>query len=144
MTQPATITTVLGFDYGLKRIGVATGQTITATATPLTTLVQDDRDTHWELIADLVVTWQPDAIVVGIPTLLDGTATDMTRAARAFAAELEQRYHLPVFLFDETLTSREAEERLKQQGKLGQHNKSEIDKMAAAIIVQGWLDQHTA
>ena len=135
------ITTVLGFDYGHKRIGVATGQTITCTATPLTTLTASADGAHWPQIDELVQQWKPDALLVGIPYMLDGKETEMSQAARDFKHQLEQRFALPVMLVDETLSSYQAEAMLKQNMKIDQHNKAEIDKMAAAVIVQGWLDQ---
>ncbi len=135
-----SITSVLGFDYGHKRIGVATGQTITCTATPLTTL-DTGGDAHWSRIAELVAQWRPDALLVGIPYLLDGGETAMSQAARDFKQQLERRFALPVMLVDETLSSYQAEAILKQHMKIAQHNKAEIDKMAAAVIVQAWLDQ---
>ncbi len=136
-----SVTSVLGFDYGRKRIGVATGQTITCTATPLTTIETRGDGSHWQQIDELIRQWKPDVLLVGIPFLLDGGETDMSQATRDFKQQLEQRFTLPVMLVDETLSSCQAEAVLKQQMKLDQHNKAEIDKMAAAIIVQGWLDQ---
>ena len=138
----AAITSVLGFDYGLKRIGVATGQTVTGTSTPLTTIVQNEDDSHWREIEQLVTRWKPDVLLVGIPYMLDGSETEMGRHARKFRSQLEQRFGLPTELVDETLSSFQAEQELKQNMQLGQHNKAEIDRMAAAIIVQSWLDQH--
>lgn len=135
------ITSVLGFDYGHKRIGVATGQTITGTASPLTTVFVQSDDSHWQQIDELVTQWKPDALLVGIPYLLDGSETDMSRSARDFKNTLQQRFGLPVYLVDETLSSYQAEAILKQNMKIDQHNKAEIDKMAAAVIVQGWLDR---
>jgi len=136
-----SITTVLGFDFGHKRIGVATGQTITCTATPLTTLTASADGAHWPQIDELVRQWKPDALLVGIPYMLDGKETEMSQATRDFKQQLEQRFALPVMLVDETLSSYQAEAMLKQNMKIDQHNKAEIDKMAAAVIVQGWLDQ---
>jgi putative Holliday junction resolvase len=136
-----SITSVLGFDYGLKRIGVATGQTITSTATPLTTIKQSADGSHWQEISAVVAKWKPDALIVGIPYMLDGSETEMSQHTRDFKQQLEQHYQLPTFLVDETLSSYQAEATLRQNMKIGQHNKAEIDKMAAAIIVQSWLDQ---
>ena len=136
------ISKVLGFDYGASRIGVATGQTITGTSTPLTTLQNQNHCPDWARIQQLVAEWRPDALIVGLPFHVDGSESEMTRKARGFCNELEQHFALPVFQVDETLSSREAEQRLKKNIKLGQHNKHEVDKMAAAIIVQSWLDQH--
>lgn len=136
------ITSVLGFDYGLKRIGVATGQTITSTASPLTTIDHSGDNSPWQQIGELVQQWKPDALLVGIPYMLDGSETEMSQHAKHFKQQLEETYQLPTYLVDETLSSFQAEETLKQNMKIGQHNKAEIDKMAAAVIVQSWLDQH--
>jgi len=135
-----SINTVLGFDYGEKRIGVATGQTITASATPLTTLTAVNQKPDWNKIEKLISEWKPDALIVGLPTYLDGTPSEMTKKAQRFSRQLDGRFHLPVYLINEALSSFEAEQHITK--KKGQHNKQEIDKMAAAIIVQSWLEQN--
>jgi len=135
--------TVLGFDYGIRRIGVATGQTITASATPLTTLNSINQKPDWTTISQLIEEWQPNALIVGLPTYLDGSHSEMTEKALKFSRQLEGRYNLPVHTINESLSSYEAEQELQQHKKIGQHNKQEIDKMAAAIIVQSWLEQNT-
>ena len=131
---------VIGFDFGLKRIGLATGQTITGTASPLITLQAVNQKPDWENIATQIRQWKPDALIVGIPYQPDGGESDITRAARNFSRKLEQRFNLPVYTIDESLSSYEAEEQLKQDIKITKHNKHEIDKMSAAIIVQSWLN----
>jgi putative Holliday junction resolvase len=139
MSDPI-IRTVLGFDFGLKRIGLATGQTITGTASPLTTLQAVNQQPDWESIETQIRQWKPDALIVGIPYTPDGGESDITRAARNFSRKLGQRFSLPVYTIDESLSSHAAEEQLRQNIKISKHNKHEIDKMAAAIIVQSWLD----
>ncbi len=136
----AAINRVLGFDYGQQRIGIATGQTITATATPRLTLDQLDGNPDWPAIEEQVRNWQPDALLVGMPFHLDGGENRMTRQVEAFANGLKKRFGLPLFFVDERLTSHEAESILKKNMKINRHNKKEVDKMAAAIIVQHWLD----
>ncbi len=133
--------TVLGFDYGLRRIGVAVGQTLTATATPLTTIHAQDGQPDWESIGALISEWSPKALVVGLPLNMDGTEHEMTQAARTFAAQLQTRYHRPVHLVDERLSSLEAERILNAQGKRGRSGKTDIDKIAAQLILQSWLAQ---
>ena len=132
----------MGFDFGLKRIGLATGQTITGTATPLCVLQAVNQKPDWASIASQISQWRPDALVVGIPYLADGGESDITRAARNFSKQLGQRFKLPVFNVDESYTSYAAEQLLKTDTKIAKHNKHEIDKMAAAMIVQSWLDSH--
>jgi len=138
MTTATNIQTVIGFDYGERRIGIATGQTITASATPLTTLNSINQKPDWDEIEKIINEWKPDALIVGLPLFLDGSDSEMTKKAQRFSRQLEGRFHLPVHLINESLTSFEAEQHLT---KKNQHNKQEIDKIAAAIIVQSWLEQ---
>jgi putative Holliday junction resolvase len=140
MQAKTAIRSVMGFDFGLKRIGIATGQTITGTASPLTTLQASKQKPDWENIEVHIRRWKPDALIVGIPYLLDGGESDITRAARNFCKQLERRFNLPVYTIDESLSSFEAQQQLTQDMKIAKHNKHEIDKMAAAIIVQSWLN----
>ena len=135
------ITNVLGFDYGKKRIGIATGITITGSATPQKTLKQINGNPDWEAIADQIQQWKPQALIVGMPYHTDGSENEMTATVRQFAYELKKRFKLPLIEVNEALSSQQAEEILKQDMKINQQNKHEIDRMAAAIIVQRWLDQ---
>ena len=137
----APIITVLGFDYGARRIGIASGQTITSTATPITTLTAVNSSPDWDGIHKLIKQWNPDALIVGMPYFLDGKESEMTKTVQNFCDELEKRFGKSVLKVNETLSSYEAEQALKKKLKIGKHNKQEIDKMAAAIIVQSWLDQ---
>jgi len=135
------ITSVLGFDYGKKRIGVATGQTITFSATPCKTLDQIDGNPDWSAIKTEIEQWKPQALIVGMPYHTDGSENIMTAATRQFCHELEKRFKLPVIEVNEALTSYQAEKVLKENIKINKQNKHEIDRMAAAIIVQSWLNQ---
>ena len=135
-----TIQQVLGFDFGEQRIGVATGQTITCNANPLITLNSINNKPDWAQIEKLIKQWKPDALIVGLPYYLDGSKSDMTARCEKFGRQLEGRFHLPVYTLNEALSSFEAEQFLRDK-KL-QHNKQDIDKIAAAIIVQSWLEQH--
>lgn len=129
--------TLLGFDFGKRRIGIAVGQEITGTASALCTLSARDGAPDWERITALIGEWRPGTLVVGLPHHADGTDSDMTRAARAFAQQLEARYRLPVATMDERLSSHAAAE-LQRDGS-GSGNSS-IDAIAAQIILQDWLD----
>lgn len=135
-----TIQQVLGFDFGEQRIGVAIGQTITRSANPLTTLNAVNHKPDWVSIEKLIQQWQPDALIVGLPFYLDGSSSEMTKRAEKFSRQLEGRFKLPVYTLNEALSSFEAEQFLQDKKK--QHNKQEIDKIAAAIIVQNWLEQN--
>ena len=133
--------TLLGFDYGTKRIGVAVGQDITRTVTPLTTLHCSNETPDWEAISKLIAEWKPDRLVVGLPLHLDGTSQPLTDRAQRFGNQLKGRYNLPVELVDERLTSHEAEMELATQK--GKTTKADIDALAAALILQSWLNQHS-
>jgi len=135
------IETVLGFDFGTKRIGIATGQVLTGNANPLTTLTNVNNKPDWESIEKLIAEWKPQALVVGLPYLLDGKETEMTIRADKFSRRLHGRFGLPVFTISETLSSFEAEEILKQNKKIDKQNKHEIDKLAAALITETWLQE---
>jgi putative Holliday junction resolvase len=128
--------TLLGFDFGTRRIGVAVGQELTRTATALITLTSRDGGPDWPSISRLIEEWHPDALVVGLPLNLDGSESESSRLARRFGNRLAGRYNLPVFTADERLSSSEAEAILAEQGRF---EKADIDKLAAQLILQGWL-----
>ena len=133
--------TLLGFDYGTKRIGVAVGQDISHSVTPLTTLSSQNDKPDWNAISKLIAEWQPDRLVVGLPLHLDGSTQPLTEKAQRFGNQLKGRYNLPVEMVDERLTSHEAEAELAAQG--GKVAKADIDALAAALILQSWLDQQS-
>ncbi len=134
--------TVLAFDYGRRRIGVAIGQTLTGTATPLTTLHCDDGRPDWTAIAALIDEWRPHTLVVGMPRHLDGGEHELCAEIERFCRQLDGRFHLPVCTVDERLSSAEAETRLKglrSQGRRRKLRKDEIDQLAAAIMLETWM-----
>ncbi|MBL4763316.1 MAG: Holliday junction resolvase RuvX [Gammaproteobacteria bacterium] len=134
-----TIKTLLAFDFGTKRIGIASGQTITQTATALKTLHAVKNKPDWDKIAQLIQQWQPNALVVGLPLTLDGGEQAMTKAARRFARQLHGRFHLSVFEVDERFSSTDAEIRLQESGDHWEED--EIDGQAAVIILEMWFSQ---
>jgi putative Holliday junction resolvase len=129
--------TLLAFDYGEKNIGVAVGQTLTGTANPLETIRVSGSSPDWNAISRIVKTWQPDALVVGLPLNMDGTEQKVSRRARRFGNQLLGRYQLPVHLVDERLTTREARDRLASEGRAG----SDDHPVAAQIILESWLNE---
>ena len=129
--------TLLGFDFGTKRIGVAVGQELTRTATAQVTLNSRDGGPDWASISRLIEEWQPDALVVGLPLNLDGSESESSRLARRFGTRLAGRYNLPVYTADERPSSNEAEAILAEQGHFA---KADIDKLAAQLILQSWLE----
>lgn len=135
----------LGFDFGLRRTGVAVGQTLSASATPVTVLKMTDGVPDWSLIDGLIKEWAPDRLVVGLPYTMHGGEQDITRRARGFAAELEQRYPCPVLTVDERLSSKEAEARLRELRQQGRRRvrREDIDCAAACVILESWFhSQH--
>ncbi len=135
-----TLTTVLGFDFGTRNIGVASGQVITRTATALPSLKARDGIPDWQQIEALIDEWRPDAIVVGIPLNMDGTESEMSRRARKFGNRLHGRWGLPFYPADERLTSFEAKEWAGRLGHKGHYGANPVDAMAAQIILETWLN----
>lgn len=135
--------TYLGFDYGWRRLGIAVGERLTGSARPLTTLPCRQGQPDREALVHLIETWQPEALVVGIPRHADGSASDTTVQAIAFARWLEQRCGLPVHQTDERLSSHEARTRLQAAGQRvqGAAGKALVDRLAAQIILETWLSE---
>lgn len=131
------MSTLLGFDYGTHKIGVAVGQRITGTATPLTTLGRVQGQPDWRGIGVLIKEWQPEGFVVGLPTEMSGREAPLATRARRFARQLEGRFHLPAHLADERLTSRTAWEHL---GVRAAKDPTRVDAMAAKLILETWLN----
>ncbi|MGN2253469.1 Holliday junction resolvase RuvX [Frateuria sp. GZRe12] len=133
---------VLGFDVGSKLIGVAIGNTITASARALAVIPVRDNGPDWAQLDTLHKQWQPDTLVVGLPLALDGTVQPATRLARRFAEHLRERYQAPVALVDEQHSSQEAAQRFAQARAAGTKRRSDaatIDAEAAAVILERWL-----
>jgi len=135
------VTTVLGFDYGELRVGVALGQSITGCGRPLTTLRNRERHSiDWAAIGTLIEQWRPQALVVGLPVDDDGVPYPVAEAIRRFGNRLHGRFGLPVYYADERLTSNEATRRMQAPaGK--RRNEAPIDAMAAAVILDTWFCQ---
>jgi putative Holliday junction resolvase len=138
--------TVLGFDFGTRRIGVAVGQTLTGSARPLTTLRSSNAQADWAAIGLLIKEWQPAHLVVGLPVNMDGSEHELAATVRAYAEELHTRYALPVHLIDERLSSHEAQKIAVGMGGRGapssQAAKEAVDRIAAQVILETWLSQH--
>lgn len=141
--KPQAYGTILAFDFGEKRIGVAVGDTLVGIAHPLQTISAESNDVRFATIAGLIAEWQPAQLVVGLPTYLDGTEHAMTQLSKKFARRLEGRFHLPVALVDERLSSAEASQSLKQAGIGGRRQKPMLDQVAAQHILQSFLDNQT-
>ena len=138
---------VLAFDFGRRRIGVACGDTVSRSATPLEAVPVNAGGPRWEMIDALLREWQPTLAVVGLPYNVDGSDSAMTVVAREFAADLGHRCRLQVVLVDERYSSREAEARLKSARASGlrRHRvaKADIDAEAACVILERWFTEQT-
>jgi putative Holliday junction resolvase len=133
--------TILAFDFGTRRIGVAVGEMMLGTARPLTTISVEANDARFVAIDKLINEWRPAQLVVGLPLSLDGEAHEMTDRCRRFARQLEGRFRLPVLLVDERLTSTSADERLREQGRDWRSRKASVDAEAATILLQSHFDE---
>jgi putative holliday junction resolvase len=136
--------TVLAFDFGTRRIGVAVGNTLTRAAQPLTTIDRNRDDERLAAIAALIEEWRPNVLVVGIPVHADGAAHAMTARAQQFARKLSGRFRLPVELADERWTTQLAQTALDEAGAGGRKGREIRDQVAAQIILQGWFDDRGA
>mgnify|MGYP001447446748 CR=1 FL=1 len=135
--------TLLGFDFGLARIGVASGELETGLASPLTTLREESNDARFAAIARLIAEWRPVALVVGLPAHLDGREHELTARCRRFANQLHGRFALPVCTVDERLSSVAAEAELAAAGVRGwRERKDVLDAAAARLILQSFLDSN--
>lgn len=131
--------TVLGFDFGAKRTGVAVGETSTRIANALGTIAAEANELRFAAIDAYVKEWKPVAFVVGQPRHADGAPHEVAKLAAKFARRLAARYKVPVALVDETLSSAEAQAQLRDARPRGSR-KGDVDALAAAVILQGFLD----
>jgi putative Holliday junction resolvase len=138
---------ILAFDYGTRRIGVASGDTLTRTARALTTLERSG-GLPWPAISKLIDEYRPAQLIVGVPYNMDGTTTAHTAATRSFARELHARHAIAVALVDERLSSREAEAQLREARagglKRGRVTHADVDMTAAKVLLERWFQDPSA
>ncbi len=135
--------TYLGFDFGHKKIGVAVGQLITATASPLQTIKSINQTPNWEIISQIMKQWQPVGFVVGISTQEDGSDNIITPRMRKFCRQLEGRFKKPAYPQDERLSTFEAKQLLFDELHLSATKLWEVqDQLAAQLILQSWLSDN--
>lgn len=130
---------LIAFDFGMKRIGVAIGQTLTQTARPLATIPAKEGVPHWHTLISLIKKWQPDGLVVGIPYNMDGSDQAITHCARDFAKQLRDKFQLTVYEIDERLTTKDAREKLFLQGGFKALQDGQVDRIAAKLILENWF-----
>ena len=122
---------ILGFDFGVKKIGIAVGQQVTRTANPLTIIRARDGIPDWDALDNIMNEWRPTQLVVGLPLNMDDTPSDMSALAEKFGRRLNGRYNLPVEMMDERLSTFEAQQRAEGE--------ETVDAIAATVILESWL-----
>lgn len=136
---------IIGFDFGQLRIGVAIGQGLTQTTRPIDTVVVKQYKPDWDHISRLLEKWQPDLVIIGLPLTEDGGEQEMSKRARRFANQINGRYQLPIELVDERFSSAEAEHIIRDARRSGQlkrkNSKRAIDQVAAELIIQTWWSE---
>ncbi len=133
------MSTILAFDFGMRSIGLAIGQVITGTASPLPALKAKDGIPNWDTIEATIKEWQPESMVVGLPLNMDGSEQDITQNVKRFVGRLKHKYKLPVHLHDERLSTVDAKAKLFELGGYKKLNKQKIDSVSACLIFESWL-----
>ena len=132
--------TVLSFDFGTKSIGVAVGQEITGTASPLAALYARDGVPDWTLVQKIYDEWQPNLVIVGLPLNMDGTEQPVTLLAKRFANRLEGRFKVKVDTWDERLSTVDAKAMLFELGGYKKLTKDKVDSVSACVIFTSWAE----
>jgi putative Holliday junction resolvase len=133
--------TVLGFDFGKKYIGIAIGQQLTGSASPLGSVKAKDGIPQWDNIKKYIDEWQPDLLVVGLPLNMDGSEQQITLDTRKFAKRLQGKFGKPIVLQDERLTTAAAKSELFDQGGFRNLSKDNIDAQSAKLIIESYFEQ---
>ena len=128
---------IMGFDFGTKKIGVAIGQTVTATATPISINRVENGVPNWCVLEKLINQWKPERFVVGLPLNMDDSSSNMSRRAIWFSSELEKRFGIAVSNVDERLSTFEARQILKDGAT--KSRQEDLDDKVAALILESWL-----
>ena len=128
---------IMGFDFGTKKIGVAIGQMVTATATPISIIRVEKGVPNWFMLEKLINQWKPERLVVGLPLNMDDSHSNMSRRALKFSSELENRFGIAVSNVDERLSTFEARQ-LYKNGRT-ESSQEELDDKVAALILESWL-----
>lgn len=129
----------LGFDFGLKKMGVAVGQFVTCTAQPIGVIFAKDGVPEWAQIEKIIREWRPVCLVVGLPKAVDGSSLSVTDKVEVFAKDLE-RFNLQVYLTDERMTTKEARSHLFESGGYKALKYGKVDSVAAAVILEQWMN----
>ena len=128
---------ILAFDFGTKKIGVAVGQTITKSSSPLAVVFNKDNRVNWDQILEIINEWQPQLMLIGKPLNMDGTPSDMMKQVNKFYTKLQKETNIACELVDERLTSFEAKQLAEADSK-----STRIDNLAAKIFLDNWMEHH--
>ena len=129
----------MAFDYGLRQIGVAVGNSLLRSTQPLAVIHAKEGVPNWQALTQLIEEWRPELLVVGDPLNMDGSESELCQRARKFARRLHGRLGLPVEMADERLTSFEAKQISRERGHRGNYKRDPIDSQAAELVLQTWL-----
>ncbi|WP_199611408.1 Holliday junction resolvase RuvX [Flocculibacter collagenilyticus] len=132
--------TALAFDFGTKSIGIAVGQEITASATPVTAIKARDGIPNWDDIEKIINEWQPDVLVVGLPLNMDGTTQEVTYRAKKFGNRLHAKFKVPLEMHDERLSTADAKADLFSTGGFKNLSKGNVDSASACVILESWFE----
>lgn len=137
MPDPGRNGVILAFDFGTRQIGLASGQTVTRTASPLTALPARDGTPDWPALEQLIRDWKPSLLLVGLPLNMDGSESPFSARARKFARRLQGRTGREVLMVDERLSTREAKERDGRRS--GSYRDQPVDAIAACVVLETWF-----
>lgn len=130
----------LGFDFGMKSIGLAFGQTISATATEIKPLKAINGAPNWQDLSRVIDEWQPDVFVIGLPLMPSGEKSEFCSRCERFGNRLNGRYNIPVHYMDERYSTLEAKSEAHHRGRRGSYRDAPVDSIAARLILETWLD----
>lgn len=133
---------ILSFDFGTKSIGIAVGQKITSSASPVKSIKAHDGQPNWDTVEAIINEWKPSLLVIGLPLNMDGSEQPMTLKAKKFANQLHGRFGLPIHLQDERLTTTDARTRLFELGGYKALKKDQVDAISAVLILESYFEQH--
>lgn len=142
MSQTIGQRTLIGFDFGTKSIGIASGNELTGSASPLLSVKANDGIPDWSQIEKTIQEWKPNLLIVGLPLNMDGTEQELTTRAKKFGNRLHGRFGLPVEFCDERLTTTDAKARLFEYGGYQALGKNKIDAVSAMLILESWMEKN--
>lgn len=136
--MPNTATTLMAFDFGTQKMGIAVGQSLIESATPLALFPMRDGIPNWDELLNIVKQHQPTVFLVGLPLNMDDSESELSTRARKFARRLRHQTNIETWMLDERLTTREARDTLGRYQANGQAKRLSADSLAAAILIENW------